>query len=229
MKNYLSILLFGIVATGYSQSFEADSVFYAPLEKPNEKKVKLNNESINPKTVGYFFNLQMGPLIGCNDCGKGNDVTFSFATMHGVTIGKKWRGGVGAGFDSYTNWHTIPAYAMVSWDLIGNKNKNAVYLQFAYGWAHPWFIRNGEYNYYATDPFTSVRGGRMINPSIGYRLNYHDLKLSIGVGYKFQRIFYKSRQYYYCGPACDLIGPYQNLEITQDFNRVQVMMSVGWK
>ena len=86
MKNYLSILLFGIVATGYSQSFEADSVFYAPLEKPNEKKVKLNNESINPKTVGYFFNLQMGPLIGCNDCGKGNDVVHDFIELEGDSV-----------------------------------------------------------------------------------------------------------------------------------------------
>jgi hypothetical protein len=229
MKNYLTILLFGVVAAGYSQNYDADSMFYTPIEKPHAKKIKLVDEKEGSKMVEYFFNLQMGSLIGCNDCGKGKDVTSSFATTHGVTVGKKWRGGVGTGFDSYTNWHTIPLYAMASWDLIGNKNRNAVYLQLAYGWAHPWFIRNGEYNYYTSDPFNSIKGGRMINPSIGYRLKYHDLKLSVGVGYKFQRIFYKSDQPYYCGPACDFRGPSQNHEITQDFNRVQVMMSVGWK
>src|SRR5258706_4796698 len=231
MKNSIALLL--CLSTGsfcFAQNYDADSVLYTPIEKPKEKKIKLVDEE-NGKVVEYFFNIQAGSLIGCNNCGKGKDVTFSFATTHGVTIGKKLRTGVAVGFDSYTNWQTSPIYAVVSWDLIGNKNGNAVYLQMEYGWSHPWFVRNGSYSYYNTDPFIGVSGGKMINPSIGYRIKYYNLKMSLAVGYKFQRIFYKTNYYgYYC-PSCNYIAfsmPAQS-EITQDFNRLQVILIVGLK
>jgi len=79
--------------------------------------------------------------------------------------------------------------------------------------------------------FIGVSGGKMINPSIGYRIKYYNLKMSLAVGYKFQRIFYKTNYYgYYC-PSCNYIAfsmPAQS-EITQDFNRLQVILIVGWK
>lgn len=226
-KQYLCAALLGFVATASAQNYDADSVLYSPIEKQKSKKIQLVNDR-DARTVNYFFNVQMGSLIGCNDCGRGKDVTFSAATTHGVTVGNKFRGGLGVGLDSYVNWQTIPVYAVVSWDVIGNKNRNAIYVQVSYGWAHPWFIRNGSYNNYTSDPFVGISGGRMVNPSLGYRLKYHDVNLSLGVGYKFQRIFYKTNSYYNC-PYCDFGSYGQDLEITQDRNRVQIIMSVGWK
>lgn len=228
MRNYLTVLLLGFAIITTAQNYDADSVLYTPIPKNGAKKIKLIDEGANTKQIGYFFNVQVGSLIGCNNCGQGRDATFSAATTHGVTIGKKLRGGLGVGFDSYANWQTLPVFGSVSWDLIGNKNKSALFIQLNYGWAHPWFVRNNLYNNYTTDPYTGVAGGRMINPSIGYRLKYHDLKLSIGIGYKYQRIFYKTPQYYVC-PFCDVYVPNQNLEITQEINRLQLMMSVGWR
>lgn len=226
MRICLIILLLGFAFVSGAQNYDADSVLYTPMPKNGAKKIKLVDEEKNTKVVGYFFNVQFGSLIGCNNCGQGRDATFSAATVHGVTIGKKLRGGVGIGFDAYANWQTLPIFGSVSWDLIGNKNKGALFLQLNYGWAHPWFVRNNLYNYYTTDPYGAVAGGRMINPSIGYRIKYHDLKIAIGVGYKYQRIFYKTN--YFC-PYCDVYVPNQNLEITQDMNRLQLLMSVGWK
>jgi hypothetical protein len=228
MRRYFLILFLGCSAICTAQDYDADSVLYTPISKSRSKKITLNQED-KGKLVGYFFTVQTGSLIGCNDCSRGQEVTFSASTSHGVTVGKKFRGALGVGFDSYNSWQALPIFTSVSWDLIGNKNKNAVYIQMNYGWSHPWFIKNGSYNNYLNDPYTDVSGGRMINPSIGYRMKYHDLKLSIGVGYKFQRISYKSASYYYGCPMCDVQVPTQTLGVTQDFNRLQLMMSVGWK
>jgi len=225
MRNYLTVLLLGFAFVSTAQNYDADSGRYTPIPK-NVKRIKLIEEEKDAKKVGYFFNVQMGTLVGCNNCGEGRDATFSAATVHGVTIGKKLRAGAGLGFDSYANWQTLPVFTSVSWDLFGNKNKGALFLQLSYGWAHPWFVRNNLYNYYTSDPYSGVSGGRMVNPSIGYRLKYHDVSVTIGVGYKYQRIFYK--QYYGC-PYCNIYVPSQDTEITQDMNRFQLLMGVGWK
>jgi hypothetical protein len=228
MKNYLIVFLIGIAAVSNAQNYDADSILYTPIQKNGAKKITLI-ENENTKLIDYFFDVQTGSLIGCNDCGKGRDVTFSIATTHGVTVGKKLRGGLGVGFDSYANWQTFPIFGSVSWDLIGNKNKNAVFVQFSYGWAHPWFVRNNLYNYYQTDPYNAVSGGRMMNPSIGYRLKYYDLKLSIVIGYKCQRIFYKSPPYNSCPMCVPLMFAQNDYDITQEINRLQLMVGIGWK
>jgi hypothetical protein len=227
MRNILLLTLTNLISASVSlaQNYDLDSVYYTPITKP---KQKYKDETLPQKRIEYFFNVQSGMLIGCNDCGKSKDFTFSAATVHGITIGKKARTGIGLGFDSYQNWQAFPLYGMVSWDLIGNKNKNALFVQMAYGWAHPWFVRDGVYSSYNTDPFSSVKGGKMFNPQMGYRLRYHDLKLSVAIGYKFQRIFYTRPSYSYC-LACDFVPRQSFDEITQDMNRVQLMMSVGWK
>jgi len=216
------------VMTGFSQEHnsDSDSVYYTSIPKPkpevDEREVK------SSKRFEYFFNIQTGALVGCNDCNKGKEFTFSAATVQGVTIGNKFRTGIGIGFDSYQNWQTLPLFGMASWDLIGNKTRNAVFIQMAYGWAHPWFVRDGAYSNYSSDPFSSVSGGRMINPQIGYRMKYYNLRLSMAIGYKFQRISYDSKLYTYC-PYCDFAPTASTAEITQDMNRVQLVMSVGWK
>jgi len=225
-RNILFLVLGSVIPlVSLAQHDDLDSVYYTPITK---SKQKYKVETPSQKKIEYFFNIQSGMLVGCNDCGKSKDFTFSAATVQGITIGKKIRTGIGLGFDSYQNWQSLPLYGMISWDLIGNKNKNAVFVQMAYGWVHPWFVKDGAYASYVADPFSNVKGGRMINPQIGYRLRYYNLKLSVAIGYKFQRIFYKRPSYSYC-LACDF-GPQQSFdEITQDMNRVQLMMSVGWK
>ncbi len=222
---FLAISCFAMAMEAVGQNYDADSIHYTPIPKPKLKKKKAGKDQYqSSKKIEYFFNLQMGSLVGCNDCGKGKELTFTAATVHGITIGKKLRTGIGMGFDSYQNWQALPVYGLISWDLIGNKNKNAVFLQMAYGWAHPWFVRDGAYSSYTSDPFLGVAGGRMINPQIGYRLKYYNIKMSITIGYKYQRIFYG----YNTCPTC--ARPESTIEnITQDLNRVRLTMSVGWK
>ncbi|MBS1505488.1 MAG: hypothetical protein JSS79_02470 [Bacteroidetes bacterium] len=223
-----TLRLIVVLVSGYFISVNAtaqDSLHQTQSATQNAKPVSAS------KYVGYFFAVQAGTLIGCSSCDQGKDVTFSGSTVHGLTIGRKLRAGLGVGIDSYQNWQTLPVFFMASWDVIGNKNKNALFLQMTYGAAHPWFVRNGVYATYMYDPYSKVSGGRMINPQLGYRIKYHDVKLAFAVGYKFQRIFYSSNYYQYWGcPACDFVAqPISTTDITQDMTRVQLSMSVGWK
>ena len=103
-----------IVAAVNAQDFEADSVYYTPISKSVESPKKKAPAKIfvdtvqHGKSIEYFFNIQVGPLIGCNDCGESKEVTFTSSTIHGITIGKKLRTGIGIGFDSYDTWQTMP-------------------------------------------------------------------------------------------------------------------------
>ncbi len=205
--------------------YDADSTRYTPITKNAKVKEKAMDLRASNKAVEYFFNVQFGSLVGCNDCGTGKDFTFNTATQHGVLIGKKFRTSLGLGFDSYLNWQTLPLFASASWDLIGNRNSNALFVQLSYGWAHPWFVRTSQYAYFNTDPYTSVDGGRMINPQIGYRLKYYDLKVALSLGYKYQQIHYRAFGNPNC-PSCDF-GQYY--EVIQDMNRLQINMTVGWR
>lgn len=225
---FLLALANGIVSMSFAQNYDSDSVLYTPIPKPTPTHRSGDGVKAS-RPIVYFFSIQAGTLAGCNDCNKGKEFTFSAATIQGIAIGMKLRTGVGLGFDSYQNWQTFPVYGMVSWDVIGNRNRNALFIQMSYGWAHPWFVRDGAYASYVSDPFSGVQGGRMLNPQIGYRIKYYDLKLSFAVGYKFQQIHYRRPGYYYLScPSCDL--PQLSFdEITQDMNRVQVVISVGWK
>jgi hypothetical protein len=79
-----------------------------------------------------------------------------------------------------------------------------------------------------SDPFYNIKGGRMMNPEIGYRLKYYNLRVSLAAGFHFQRISYETRQY--SCPYCEFASPpLTKVEITQDMNRVELIMTVGWK
>jgi len=213
---FLTLLAIG----GRAQDFDADSVHYTPIPKQSKRPVKDSTE----RKLSYFFNVQTGALIGCGECGFGQDVSFSAATVHGVTLGKKLRLGAGIGFDAFQQWHAVPLFGSVSWDLFGDKNSNALFLQFNYGWARSAASR---YLYYYQDN----HGGRMITTQVGYRIKYHDLKISLGVGTKHQRITasYEYPTYYYDFRGTPLQGTSNVTTLTQNLNRLAVVMSIGWK
>jgi hypothetical protein len=131
-----------LMMEAHAQDFEGDSIYYTPIpikvEKKSTHKTIFRDTVQNDQQFTYFFNLQVGNLIGCTNCDVGKEVTFTTSTTHGVIIGKKLRVGAGIGFDSYYNWQTMPLFGSASWDLFGTKNTNAVFLQANYGWAQAW-------------------------------------------------------------------------------------------
>lgn len=176
--------------------------------------------------IPYFVYFQSGALVGCNDCSEKKEVSFTASVVHGFSLSKKLRVGAGIGFDSYANWQTLPLFGSVSWDLLGNKNTNALFLQFNYGWAHPWLNKTAR-----TYGYKEVNGGKMYALSLGYRIRYHDLRLSFALGLKSQDVssYYEYPTYYttITGQVREGMASTQKLE--EELKRVQFAMAIGWK
>ncbi len=164
-------------------------------------------------------------LVGCNECGRGKEITFSAATVHGIKFAKRGRAGAGLGYDSYYGWSTVPVFGSVSWDLFARKN--AFFLQFNYGgilktWKYTWY---DEYGYQRSE------GKRMVNPMVGYRIRYHDASIALMAGYKFQKIeSYYQYENYIWDPNTQktLMEPIGSSE-KRSLNRFMISLAVGWK
>ena len=248
----LIVLLVANSLTVCAQDFDADSIYYTPIPKvnPAEQSRKSNysvdDESLeqprkpNPfatglvssdsviseQFVGYFFNVQVGSLIGCSDCIAEKEVSFTASTVHGITIGKKLRVGGGVGFDSYYGWQTVPFFGSVSFDLLGSKNTNAFFIQCNYGWSSPWRTEK------AWEVMqTSVEGGQMFYGMAGVRLKYYDLRLSFTLGGKVQEVYsyFDSPTYYYDINGNPISGTSSRTTIAETMKRFAATVTIGWK
>lgn len=232
LRNFAIACTISIPVSVGAQDFESDSVYYSPIPKEVErfdKKTPLKiftDTTKNSLRFQYFFNVQVGPLIGCNDCSGDKDITFTSSTLHGVTLGRKLRVGLGVGFDSYDSWQALPLYGSVSWDLLGTKNTQALFLQFDYGWSAAWMQRE-QWDY----TFSDSGGGKMYNALVGYRIKYHDLKIGLAIGSKFQQVYtyYESPSYFYNSDGILVQGPLNRTTVKKDMNRLIFSLSVGWK
>jgi hypothetical protein len=214
-----------------AQHVDADSAYYTPIPKTYGVKVKkkksealhatdtiFSDAKVSSSTKGnYFFSLQTGSLVA-----DGGDMTTTLSMLNGVTIGKKLRAGVGLGFDTYLRWKTVPLFGSVTWDVFGNKSSNAFFVQLNYGMASAW--RPKDY-----DGYGRAEGGRMFSPQVGYRINYHDLRLSLALGARQQRVF----SYYEYPSSSWRDGQYVPTTNTStaklDMSRFMFAMAIGWK
>ncbi len=224
IKSSILTSLFALITlTTVAQNFEGDSIYYTPLGKNIVQKATL--EPLLVKNARYFFAFQSGALMGGSVIGEKGMTTFSFATTHGVRLGKRFGVGVGAGFDSYFGWKALPLFGSVSFDVLGKKNK--VFVQVNYGGA--WVKKaKSPYEYGAT----TYDGGRMINPSVGYKIVYGDVRLYIQVGYKLQRITMNSEYPSYFSYSYSRIAPLPNSSFSKtelSMNRAYFSIGFGWR
>ena len=215
-----------------SQNFDADSVYYTPVPKQREiqkKPVKLQfrRDTIREAhLIRYYFNFQMSSLMGCSNCDTWEEITLSASTLHGISIGKKLRAGVGIGLDTYDQWKTMPVFGSATFDLIGTRNKGAVFVQANYGWAHGW--RRPTFNDVG---LADVEGGQMMSAQAGYRIRYHDLNIWISVGPKTQRVYsyFEFPTLYVNEKGVVVEGPPHKTTIKQDINRFMISVALGWR
>jgi len=177
------------------------------------------------KKMEYFFYLQSGALIGCNECSRGKEVSFSGATVHGVKLGRRLRVGGGIGIDAYYNWNSLPVFGSISWDLFARKNAFFVLLNYG-GTLTSWkYSQFDEYGY------KESKGGRMVNPMVGYRITYHDVNISLLAGYKSQKMssYYEYPSYYWDPIRGQLTGDPMTTKMSRELNRFMISMAIGWK
>jgi len=239
---FISILVLLTVhnLTICAQDFEADSIYYTPIPKvkpdPSGKDEQVRranpfaevpgDSTASNKYIQYFFNVQVGSLIGCSDCISEKEVSFTASTVHGITVGDKFRLGGGLGFDSYMDWQTMPVFASLSWDLLGTRNTNALFLQFNYGFALPWRTEH-----LLEVGATGVDGGQMVYGMAGMRLKYHDLRISFSIGGKVQAVssYFETPNFYWDVNGNPIQGTSTKTTIEETMKRLALTMSIGWK
>lgn len=184
----------------------------------------INSDSLRKGRVEYYFQFQSGALVGCNSCDNGKQVSFTSSFINGVKIGRKLRVGAGFGFDSYVDWNIVPFFASASWDLIGKKN--VLFLQFNYGdGIGGW--RPVQYEEYG---LIDSEFGKMYSYSVGYRIKYEQLRITLGIGQKTQMVT-TNYEYptYYLRNNLYVQGDPSRTEIKNQMNRLAVFMAIGWK
>ena len=185
----------------------------------------VQSDSVRQK-VAYYGYLQTGALVACNSCQGGQQITFTSAIVQGISLGKRMRVGAGAGFDSYYGWQVVPIFGSFEFDLIHVNPKQAVIFQFQYGGASARL--NNEFKSYG---YSKIEAGKMVYPQLGYRIQYHDLKLGFIIGYKYQRL---EASYEYPIYQPDVIGTkmvvdYNRTVLEQRISRFAVAIQIGWK
>jgi len=180
----------------------------------------LSQDSINvdSRKISYFFSVNTGFLGG----ERMKSLTYTFNTLHGITIGKRLRTGAGLGIDSYDGWQTLPLFGQVGYDLFQFNEGNALFVQIHYGWSHAWSIRTG-----GRLPYDD-HGGKTYGAMVGYRMSVGTLKFYLSVGYKYQEILstYTSPVYY----DLRLYQPYipYSQRSDQKLERFTATLGIGW-
>lgn len=178
----------------------------------------------NTRKISYFFSLQTASMIGCNDCGKGKEITFSGAITQGIRI-KRFGLGIGLGHDSYRDWNTAPVFLSASWDVF--KEKNTLVLKVDYGTSlKTWRYYPYEYPEYG---YKETTGGATFNPSMGYRVHSGKIHVTFSIGYKTQTIrdMYEFPTWHWNGTQY-VEGDPSRRTIKHDLRRLMLSLAVGW-
>ena len=237
---FLMLFMSIFIGSVGAQDFDADSIYYTPIPKTaaeiqlaerQQPKAVFKDTVSGEKFIQYFFNFSLGPLIGCTDCLGNKEVTFTTSTTHGITVGKKFRTGLGIGYDSYYRWNTMPLFASASWDVFGTRNTNALFVRFDVGYAVP-RRKEEPWDYGGGGSTTGVNGGRMLTLMVGYKIKYHDMTISMSVGGKFQNVSYyvETPSYYYTweGILVEGTSPHRTT-VSEEMSRFMTTVAIGWK
>ncbi len=172
--------------------------------------------------LNYFFTIRSGALVGCR-CGYQNPLAVAANTLQGLRWRNRWQVGFGSGIHSYTQWQVLPYVANVGVQI--GKKRNWL-LEYNFGGSHAW-ITDGLGEPYG---LRKTKGGRVTGPALVYQMAYHDLRISVLMGFQSQvvkSIYQYQNQYWVNGELVDL--PPNTREERMVFNRMLIQMGIGWK
>jgi hypothetical protein len=169
----------------------------------------------------YFFNINSGMLF-CNECKLEGSVLAAPSTTHGLEYGI-FRLGAGVGFNSIGDVRLVPYYGSISMNLFSQKRRQGVILEFNYGSARSWVTTSTDQFYYLTE----ARAKNFVQPSFGYGLYYHKMRIALTLGWQRLDITkkYQYSEGYYA--ADSTYYPSSYTEISQRLNRFFVNLSLG--
>lgn len=128
----------------------------------------------------WFFSLHSGALLGK----PGNGTSVSVTVMPGIRLDRLAMA-VGAGYDTYAAWKTIPLFAGLGYDVFRRRNYT-LFVHFNAGYSRAWNSLPAE----MSSDYKN-EGGYFYHPFIGCRLREGNIYLYFSAGYKFQNITYE--------------------------------------
>ena len=149
--------------------------------------------------------------------GNGTKPSFTFQTFNGVKI-QKWQleAGISTGLDVYSPITILPLSAGLAWNPLNAHTVSPIFsLNAGYGFA---LLNVDNHN-------AKIRGGYMINPSIGLRVKTKEnMKIHLAVGFREQKA--SSRQtsdsFVY-----DFVGGRPDIENQDDYRFRRISLILG--
>jgi hypothetical protein len=163
----------------------------------------------------YSNSFMVGGLFGKED----TDNTFTAGMNHGIRYGRLATG-IGLGFDSYTDWRTIPLYGYAAVDFAMIR-QNAIYLFVSGGYSKSWYAPEQEDG----APSYDVEYGGNFNAMLGYRIQANQFRIYLATGYKFQSIDYRYGYLYWW----DSSRPAPVTSVEMDMHRFVIQLGFGFK
>ncbi len=143
------------------------------------KTVNLKNaifieNGLTLQTKGHYAVYTFNLLAGSSTYGY-SDIVPSLSIIHGYQFDQNLSIGVGTGIDIY-DYTLIPIFL----DIRGYPRKKRLSPFYAFDFGYGFPVRE-------SSNWSSIRGGLMLNPSLGFRfLGRRESSLHIGIGYKKQ-------------------------------------------
>jgi hypothetical protein len=179
-------------------------------------------DSIVKKEGRYFFSARAGMTL-CGACDIDGPTTGYLNIVQGIRLTPGSRLGVGFGLMSASQRVVVPIFGHFKVDLFGKKNK--LFVEANYGVGSAWAQTRDEQWWTET-----VKAKSYFQPSIGYSIKYHDLKIGILMGMQVLKMV-SVLSYPSYGWIADYRrgGTPNTTEFKYDVSRVMVGMSIGWR
>ncbi|MFC2096278.1 hypothetical protein ACFLQ3_01095 [Bacteroidota bacterium] len=173
------------------KQIDIDRMVKEPISKSVVTKDSL--VKVSYKNKGFYSNINVGFLFGGN-----MDTPFpplSLMFVNGYQFDWGLAIGAGLGLD-LLNEAYMPAVADIRYTFRNSKVSHFIYLQggYAVSLESPDPYDYDYYDYYDSD--TKSKGGYIINPGIGFKINLNNKNaFSFGIGYKYMEIYHTYREF----------------------------------
>ena len=180
-------------------------------------------DSVVKKEGRYYFSARSGMTL-CMECEIDGPSTGYINIVQGIRLTPGSRLGIGVGLMSASQRVIMPLFGSFKFDLFGKKNK--IFFETNYGIGIGVHGRTQDEQYWTE----TVKARSYFQPSLGYSIKYHDLKIGIHLGMQWLKM--SSVMSY---PSWGWIGDYQRggtpntTEFNYEVSRLMLGMSIGWR
>jgi len=183
---------------------------------------RMATDSVVRKQSRYYFSARAGMTL-CGECEIDGPTTGYINVVQGIRLSPGSRLGIGTGLMSASQRVIVPIFGSFKFDL-GNKRKNRMFVETNLG-SGAALGRNKADQYWSE----SIKVRSYFQPSIGYSIKYHDLKIGIMLGMQWLNMV-STMSYPSYGWIADygMAGSPNTTEFKYNVSRMTMGLSIGW-